>query len=327
MNELKKVQIIIPCHNEVDNIEQIIKELERYLHQLQYRYEFIFIDDGSSDGTFDKISKLCEKRHDIFVIKLSRNFGKEAAIVAGLKECDGDAVIIIDSDLQHPPNLIPSMISEWERGIQIVDAVKQRRQKENFALRGMSLFFYKLMSFLTGMDFKGASDYKLLDKSAVLVLNRIEEKTRFFRGLTNWIGLSHSKIEYQVQERVSGVTKWNYIKLFQLSIDAITSYSSKPLHIVTFLGGITLFFSIILGIQTLYNYFVGNAVSGFTTVILVVLIFSSITMISMGIVGIYISKLYDEVKNRPIYVVEAQNIKGNLVGNRERTGSLNEFHE
>lgn len=306
MSDSKKIQIVIPCHNEEENIEIIIKELDKYLSYHPYLYEFIFIDDGSTDNTYNVIKKISQKRNDVIIIKLSKNFGKEAAIAAGLKNCEADAVILIDSDLQHPPDLIPSMINEWENGVQVVDAVKRKRQKENYITRTMSLFFNKIMNILTGMDFKGASDYKLLDKSAIVVLNSIDEKTRFFRGLTNWIGLRHSKIEYQVQERKSGSSKWNWITLFQLSIDAISSYSSKPLHIVTFLGIFTFTFSLILGLQTLYNWSFGYAVSGFTTVILVVLIFSSIIMISIGIIGIYISKIYNEVKNRPIYVIESK---------------------
>lgn len=317
MNEQKKIQMVIPCHNEEDNIELVVTELEKCLSILSYSYEFFFVDDGSTDGTFDRISSFSEKRNDVHVIKLSRNFGKEAAIAAGLKECDGDAAIIIDSDLQHPPDLIPSMIRQWEMGAQIVDAVKERRQKENIIIRAMSLFFNKLMSSLTGMDFKGASDYKLLDRQAIMVLNNIEEKNRFFRGLTNWIGMRHSQVSYRVQERRSGKTKWNWLKLFYLSIDAISSYSSKPLQIVTLLGGLTLAFSFVLGAQTLYNRFFGAAVSGFTTVILVVLIFSSIIMISIGILGIYISKLYEEVKNRPIYVVDQMKQKRKTADDEE----------
>jgi polyisoprenyl-phosphate glycosyltransferase len=306
MDYTKKIQIIIPCHNEEENIEIIIKELDKYLSYHPYQYELVFIDDGSTDNTYNVIKKISQNRSDLAIIKLSRNFGKEAAIAAGLRNCEADAVIVIDSDLQHPPDLIPSMINEWENGVQVVDAVKRKRQKENFLTRAMSLFFNQAMNILTGMDFKGASDYKLLDKSAIVVLNSIDEKTRFFRGLTNWIGMRHSKIEYQVQERKSGSSKWNWIMLFQLSIDALSSYSSKPLHIVTFLGIFTFIFSIILGLQTLYNWSFGYAVSGFTTVILVVLIFSSIIMISIGIIGIYISKIYNEVKNRPIYVIESK---------------------
>jgi len=303
----KRLQILIPCHNEEENIDQIVIEIERFLAPLPYHYEFLFIDDGSTDNTFEKIRLLTDKRSDVKVIKFSRNFGKEAAIAAGLKESNADAVILIDSDLQHPPSLIPAMITEWEQGYNIVDAVKTVRQKENLLTRSMSLIFNRLMGSITGIDFKGASDYKLLDRHAIEVLNRIQEKSRFFRGLTNWIGFRHIKIQYQVQDRNSGISKWNLFKLFQLSIDAITSFSSKPLQIVTVLGFLTFCFSVLLGAQTLYNKIFGTAVDGFTTVILVTLMLSSIIMLSIGIVGTYIAKLFDEVKNRPMYVVEDHN--------------------
>jgi len=311
----KKIKIIIPCYNEEENISYIVSEVDKYIGSLPYQYEFLFIDDGSTDRTYGAITDLSSKRGDIKVIKLSRNFGKEAAITVGLNYYDSDAVIIIDSDLQHPPHLIPALISEWEKGANIVDAVKIKRQEENIFIKGMSLSFNKMMSALTGMDFKGSSDYKLLDKAAIDILNGIQEKNRFFRGLTNWIGLKHSRIEFKVEERKVGKTKWNWFKLFQLSIDATTSYSAKPLQIVTILGIFTLLFSIILGLQTLYNKFFGGAVSGFTTVILVVLILCSIIMISMGILGVYLSKVYNEVKNRPIYVIEA--LKNNRKAEKE----------
>lgn len=307
----KKIKVIIPCYNEAGNISPIVDEVDKYLGILPYQYEFLFIDDGSTDKTYDVILDLSKKRDDVNVIRLSRNFGKEAAIAVGLNHCDSDGAIIIDGDLQHPPHLIPSMISEWEKGADIVDALKIKRQRENIIIRAMSLSFNRVISRLTGMDFIGSSDYKFLDKTAIDILNSIPEKNRFFRGLTNWVGLKHSRIEFRVEERKAGKSKWNWFRLFQLSIDAITSYSSKPLQIVTILGIFTLLFSVILGLQTLYNKFFGGAVSGFTTVILVVLIMSSIIMISMGILGIYLSKVYNEVKNRPIYVIDVlKNNKG-----------------
>ena len=202
------------------------------------------------------------------------------------------------------------MISEWERGANIVDAVKIQRQKENILIKYLSITFYRLMNSLTNMDFAGSSDYKLIDRKAMDLLKTLNEKNRFFRGLTNWIGLQHCKIEFKVEDRKAGKSKWGIIKLIGLSLDAITSYTSKPLHIVTFLGLFTLLFSVILGLQTLYNKISGHAVSGFTTVILITLFLSSIIMFSMGILGMYLSRIYDEVKNRPIFVVEKYSKSG-----------------
>jgi dolichol-phosphate mannosyltransferase len=305
MKEMNKaISIIIPCYNEERNIPHIVNEIDKNIEKLKYDYEFIFVDDGSTDNTYKTIMEL-SNRNDISVIKLSRNFGKEAAITVGLKHCNSDAAIIMDSDLQHPPNLMQAVIYEWEKGADIVDAVKIQRRKENIIKEIMSLAFNKIISLLTGMDFGGSSDYKLLDRKAINILNSINEKNRFFRGLTNWIGLQHSKIEFRVESRRFGKTKWNTFKLFRLSVDAMTSHTSKPLQIVTILGVFTLLFSIILGLQTLYNRFFGGAVTGFTTVILIVLILSSLIMISMGIMGVYLAKIYNEVKDRPLYVIDS----------------------
>jgi dolichol-phosphate mannosyltransferase len=301
----KKISIIIPCHNEEDNIRSLLNEVSKCTSHLKYEFEFIFVDDGSTDGTYRTVLKLMDKRNDIKIIKLSRNFGKEPAMAAGLKYCNCDAAIIMDSDLQHPPHLIPALISEWEKGVNIVDAVKTIRQKENILKRILSLAFNRVISILTATNFQGSSDFKLLDRTVIDILNNIDEKNRFFRGLTNWIGLTHSIIQFEVEDRKYGTTKWNWFKLARLFFDAITSYSSIPLQIVTVLGFFTLIFSIILGVQTLYNKYFGNAISGFTTVILVLLILCSLIMISIGIIGIYLAKIYNEVKNRPIYIVDS----------------------
>jgi glycosyltransferase involved in cell wall biosynthesis len=302
--KLRSIDVIVPCFNEEEVIGELIVELERIMSQPGWQHHLIFIDDGSTDRTHEELLRIAETKNSMSVIKFTRNFGKEAAIAAGLKYSKGDAVVIIDSDLQHPPHLIPAMVAEWEQGAQVVDAVKIRRQPEGTLRRLMAHGFNTLMPMLTGMDFRGAADYKLLDKKAVRILNSMQEKSRFFRGLTNWIGMTHRKIEFVVEERRVGKTKWSGLALVRLSLDAIMSYTSKPLHIVTILGVASLVFSVILGLQTLYNKFFGGAVSGFTTVILATLIMSSFIMIGLGIVGMYLSKIYDEVKDRPLYVID-----------------------
>ncbi len=203
----KKIDIIIPCCNEAENISHIVDEVDRFIKNLSYEYEFTFVDDGSTDDTYNKILEVSKTRKNINVIKLSRNFGKESAMRAGIELCDADAAIIIDGDLQHPPHLIPSLISEWERGANVVDAVKKQRQKENVLIKYLSLTFYKLMNNLTNMDFAGSSDYKLIDRKALDLLKTLNEKNRFFRGLTNWIGLRHCKIEFIVEDRKAGRSK------------------------------------------------------------------------------------------------------------------------
>lgn len=312
----KVINILIPCYNEEENVNYIVNEIEKHVGMLDYDFEFTFIDDGSTDDTYDKIVELSKKRSDINVIKLTRNFGKESALSAGLDSCDSDAAIVIDADLQHPPSLIPTLICEWENGADIVDAVKiSREEGENVVKRIFSIIFYRTIGALTDTDFIGSSDYKLLDRRVIEILNDLDERNRFFRGLTNWIGLQHRRVEIRVERRERGKSKWSWFRLMQLSLDAITSFTSKPLHVVTFLGLFTLAFSVLLGLQTLYNKIYGNAVSGFTTVILVLLILSSVIMISMGILGLYLSKVFDEVKKRPIYIIQEsrKSRKGQLI--------------
>lgn len=305
MDPLKKsIDIIIPCHNEAPNISALLREIDCHVPRAGYDCRFLFVDDGSTDNTCAEIRRMAEVRPDIRLVKLTRNFGKEAAMAAGLRKCTADAAIIMDADLQHPPRHIPEMISAWERGADIVDAVKVSRPNEAILRKAASFLFNKLFSSLTGIDFAGASDYKLLDRKAINILNNIKEKTRFFRGLTSWIGLRHGKVEFEVEERHAGKTKWNLLALFRLSIDAVASHSQKPLQIISFLGIFTLIFSFFLGLQTLYNKLVGNAFSGFTTVIIVLLVVASIIMIGIGLLGAYLSKIYDEVKGRPVCIIE-----------------------
>ncbi len=305
----KVINILIPCYNESCNIVHIIDEIEKNTKYLGYDFRLLFIDDGSTDNTYEQIASLSRNHNNINVIKLSRNFGKESAIAVGLQHSNADATIILDADLQHPPSLIPTFIDEWEKGADIVDGVKRKYQNRNILRNLFSLMFNKLMSLITDTSLNISSDYKLLDKKIVQAFNNINEKNRFFRGLTNWVGFKHCEIEFDVPNRSNGKSAFNWLKLFHLSIDAITTHSSKPLHIITFLGLVTLLFSIVLASQTLYSKFSGSAVSGFTTIILVVLFLSSINMISVGVIGLYLSKIFNEVKNRPIFIIDKQEKK------------------
>lgn len=229
----KTIEIVVPCYNEEDNIPHIIKQIRESTKYLKYGIQICFVDDGSTDSSYKVISRFIKRKNHIRVIKLSRNFGKEAAITVALNLCKADAAILIDADLQHPPTLIPTMIAEWEKGAQIVDAVKTVRQKQHPSKKLAVSLFYRLMKTLTNMDLEGASDFKLLDKKAIDLFNSITEKNRFFRGLTTWLGLEHSTVEFCPNDRNFGSSKWTWFNLFRLSIDAITSYTSKPLHLVT----------------------------------------------------------------------------------------------
>jgi polyisoprenyl-phosphate glycosyltransferase len=298
------IDIVVPCHNEQEVVSAFLGRLEKVVLRPEWKPRVIFVDDGSGDSTFAILSSLASVRPWVTVVKFARNFGKEAAIAAGLKHSTGDLAITMDCDLQHPPELIERMVAEWVAGAQIVDAVKIRRQKEIWLKRAAVGVFTRLVALLTGMRLSGAADYKLLDKAAVDAINALPERSRFFRGLTNWIGMRHVAIEFAVPERTLGRTKWGGLSLSALAVDAVVSFTSTPLQLVTGVGIFGLAVSVVLALDTLYNYLRGDALGGFTTVILVTLIMGSLILIGVGVVGLYLAKIYDEVKGRPLYVIE-----------------------
>jgi polyisoprenyl-phosphate glycosyltransferase len=299
------ISIVIPVFNEEDILKKSLPEISSYLKSTRLRYEIIFIDDGSRDGTWNLLHRISREDSTIKAIKLSRNFGKESAIAAGLKCATGDAVVIMDSDLQHPPEIIPEMIRHWkEEGFDIVEAVKADRGNEPLSSKIGARLFYWLMKHLTELDLDSSSDFKLLDRKVVAAHNSLPESSRFFRGIVSWLGFKKTQISFTVRERISGRSRWSIVKLARLAIHASTAFSSIPLHIITVLGMITFAVSIIFGIQTLLMKFSGSAVSGFTTVILLLLFIGSVLMLSLGIIGIYIGRIFEEIKGRPGFIIE-----------------------
>lgn len=299
------VSIVIPLYNESDLLTELIREIQQNISHLGMTFEFILIDDGSSDATWAIIGSLSENNSNIRGIRLSRNFGKESAISAGLSFALGDAVIVIDGDLQHPPEVIPEMIKHWRAGTaEIIEAVKADRSAESFSSRMRARLFYRMMKRLTDLDIENATDYKLLDRKVVDAHNRLPESSRFFRGIIPWLGFRRIQIPFSVQKRPAGQSRWSLRQLIRLAINASTAFSSLPLHFITFLGMITFFISLITGIHTVYMKLSGNAVSGFTTVILLLLFIGSSLMISIGIIGAYIGRIFEEVKRRPNYLIE-----------------------
>jgi len=307
------ISIVIPVFNEADIITKSLPEIKKYVKDTGLSYEIIVIDDGSNDGTWDVLHKISLKNPELRAIKLSRNFGKESAMSAGLEHASGNAVLIMDGDLQHPPDIIPDMIRSWkENGFDIVEAVKAERGNEHLSSKIGAKLFYWLMKRLTEFDLDNSSDFKLLDRKVVDAHNRLPESSRFFRGIVSWLGFKKAQIPFSVKERISGKSRWPVLRLIRLAIHASTAFSSVPLHIITVLGLITFGVSVILGMQTLYMKFSGTAVSGFTTVILLLLSIGSVLMISIGIIGIYISRIFEEVKGRPRFIIEdVIHLKGN----------------
>lgn len=309
------VSIVIPVYCEEKQIKKSVLKIHNILSGKKIEHEFILIDDGSKDKTWDAMVGMLPEIPGIRAIRLSRNFGKESAICAGLETVEGDACVILDADLQHPPEIIPEMVRLWrEEGYDVVEGVKTSRGKESIINKTGAFFFYKLLDRLSGIDLNKASDFKLLDMKVISAWRQMDERNTFFRGMSAWVGFNRVSIPFVVADREEGESKWSVFRLFRLAINAITSFSSMPLHIITFLGVVFLIASFVLGIQTLYMKLNGEALSGFSTVILLLLIIGSAIMISLGIIGTYIAKIFDEVKNRPRYLISEKKQSGDDIG-------------
>ena len=299
----KLLSIIIPAFNEQDNIHRTFNTIRQILNEAHIPFEILFVDDGSRDMTWPRICELSAGLPEAKGISFSRNFGKESAIFAGLESASGACCVIMDCDLQHPPAVIPEMYRLWQEGFEVVEGVKASRGQENpfhtFCAKG----FYKIISRVTKVNMSDASDFKLLDRKAVDALLLLPERAPFFRALSSWVGFRTASVPFEVQERAIGSSKWSMWSLVKYAIRNITSFSGAPMQVVTFLGWLMLLASLVLGVQSLYRYFSGTALEGFTTVILLQLIIGSVLMISLGIIGHYISRIYDEIKARPRYII------------------------
>ena len=300
-----KITLIIPCFNESQILLKTIRILEQIMQEVA-DYSLLFVDDGSTDDSWELLTKSAQQNPKISAIRLSRNYGKEAALCAGLEQAEGDAVIILDADLQHPPEIIPEMVNLWRQGYDVVEGVKQSRGKESFFSKLSAKIFYGLFKRFSGNSLDNASDFKLLDRKVVLAWRQFKERDTFFRGLSAWMGFKRIMVPFVVQDRKDGKSKWSFRKLLRLSISAITGFSAKPLLIVPLLACILSLFCLILAVQTLINWCLGRAVAGFTTVILLVLLIGSAIMISLSIIALYIANIFNEIKDRPRYLISEQ---------------------
>lgn len=298
------VSIVMPLYREAANLAGILEEVSSAASETGVSFELVLIDDGSPDGTWDLLQEQAKIYPMLRAARLSRNFGKEYALTAGVEMASGDAVIVMDADGQHPPSLLPQLIGTWlSSGADIVEAVKTSRGSENIFNKLAARLFYSLWSRLSGFELKGASDYKLLDRRAVDSYLSMCERNVFFRGMTAWVGFRRVQVPFEVVERVKGRSSWSVFRLVRLALTGLTAFSSLPLHIVTLSGIAFLLFAFLFGIQTLYVYLSGRAVTGFATVIFLLLIIGSVLMISLGIIGEYLARIYDEVKGRPRYII------------------------
>ena len=297
------LSVILPSYNEEKMIATAAETLADILDTEQIPFELLFVDDGSRDGTWREIAAAREKDPRVCGIHFSRNFGKEAAMFAGLEKAAGDCCVVIDCDLQHPPEKIVEMYRLWEQGYEVVEGIKEDRGKESGFHRFAANRFYGLISRATGMDMAASSDFKLLDRKVVDALNAMPERNVFFRALSFWVGFKRTEVSYCVRERTAGESKWSTRSLIKYAINNIGSFSSAPLNVITGLGVVTLVVALVFTIIALVQKFSGQALEGFTTVIILLLFIGSLIMISLGIIGYYIARIYDELKGRPRYII------------------------
>ncbi|MGL6041192.1 MAG: glycosyltransferase family 2 protein [Deefgea sp.] len=303
----KILSAVIPVFNEGLMIKQSVERVDRVLTDAGIPHEIILIDDGSKDDSWAQIQHCVNSMVGVKAIKLSRNFGKESALCAGLNLVKGDCCVCLDSDMQHPPEIIPKMYQLWlEEGYEVVEGVKTHRGNESLSYKLSAGLFYKVLQKTSGIDLNNASDFRLLDRNALSAWQAMPEKQTFFRGMSSWIGFRRTQIEFDVADREVGESKWSFINLVKLAIQGVTSYTAAPLYASAFMGaGLLLAFFILL-CQTIVMKALGYAADGFTTVIALQLVIGGALMLSVGIIGIYIEKIYEEVKGRPRYIIQQQ---------------------
>ena len=311
------VSVVLPAYNEEKMIKKAAETIGGILKKEKIDYEIVFVDDGSKDATWMEIENAGKEDEHVNGVHFSRNFGKESAMMAGLENAGGDCVVVMDCDLQHPPETIVEMYRLWQQGYEVVEGVKRTRGKESVFHKMSAGLFYKMISKAVKIDMSHASDFKLLDRRAVEALLEMPERNAFFRALSSWIGFKTVSVEFDVHEREVGESKWSTKSLIRYAISNIVSFSSAPMMLVGFTGILGFLFAVILGIQTLVKYFSGNAVEGFTTVILLILIMGSFILMGLGIIGYYIAKIYEEVKCRPRYII-SRKIGKNMTWERRR---------
>jgi len=297
------LSVILPAYNEEAMVPQAAETIGGLLQGAGIPYELVFVNDGSWDGTWAAVTAAAQGDARIRGVSFSRNFGKEAAILAGLEQSRGGCCAVIDCDLQHPPEKLVEMYRLWEQGYEIVEGVKEDRGEESAAHSFAAGVFYRIISKAVKMDMSKASDFKLLDRKVVSILLSMQERNTFFRALSAWVGFRTAQVPFSVRARTEGETKWSLWALVKYALSSITAFSAAPMQLVTILGVLVLVCSVVLSIQSLWKKFSGHALEGFTTVILLILFIGSIIMISLGIIGYYLGRIYDEIKGRPRYIV------------------------
>lgn len=303
---MKKISILIPCHNEQDNIERLYEQLTDSISSIDgYLWEIVFVEDGSYDDTLSRIKQLRERDNRVCFISLSRNFGKENAMLAGFDHITGDCVIIMDADLQHPPQLMAEMIDEWESGYDDVYAERLNRGKESWLRRKLSMLYYRLLQRMAKVDvLPNVGDFRLLDRKCIDSMKKLRETQRYTKGLYCWIGFKKKKISFQQADREKGRSSFTYHRLFNLAVEGITSYTTAPLRISTVIGILVSFVAFIYMCYVLVKTILyGEPVQGYPTLVILILFLGGVQLLSLGIIGEYLGRIFHETKNRPVYLI------------------------
>lgn len=305
----KLISIVVPMYYEEKVADECYKRLKKVMNDNNINYEFIFVNDGSKDKTFDILNKIAEEDNNTKIISFSRNFGHQIAVTAGVDKAKGDAVVVIDADLQDPPELIPKMIELWNEGYKVVYAKRKKRKGESFFKLFTAGMFYRILDKMTDIDIPlDTGDFRLMDRDVVNVLKTMKENNRFVRGMVSWVGFKQTPIEYERDERFAGETKYPLKKMLKFASDGIISFSAKPLKLMGSLGMFCVSISLIIFLYALIRKLTNNVnvVSGWASIMTAVTFLGGVQLLSISVLGEYIGRIYDESKRRPLYVIEKE---------------------
>lgn len=310
MESNKLVSIVLPAYNESENILKVCSEIDKVFSMLPYSHEIILVADGCTDNTMDTIHNLIPNHKHIFFIEFSRNFGHQLALKAGLDYAKGDCVISMDCDLQHPPELIPKLLDYWEKGFEVVYTLRLEDKTLPLTKRISSNLFYKTLNSLSDVELEtGSADFRLLDKKVVSIIRNFHENEPFLRGLFKWVGFKQTSVEFSPHSRHRGKSKYSIKKMVKFALQGVTSFSIKPLYAATYIGFSLSALSILYIPYVLHAFHNGREVSGWASIMMTIVFFGGLQLIILGIIGIYIGKMFMQVKNRPNYIIRSTNIK------------------
>ena len=320
MRTVKRISIVVPVYNEEENIAHFVQSVTAVMEQLPYTYEVLFIDDGSRDRSREILLELGTRDPRVQSIFLARNSGHQLALTCGIDHADGDAVITMDGDLQHPPELLPVLLAKWEEGYDIVQTVRLTTEGASLFKRLTSKYYYRLLNALSDVEIQeGGSDFRLMDRKAVLALRRYREHARFIRGIVGAMGFRRTTVEFVAHERFAGQSKFSLHKMISFALDGILAYSVQPLRVAFYAGVLSALLAVLLFLHVLFETLSGATVPGWSTIVVCSLFFGGMQMMLLGICGEYIARILQEVKNRPLYLIACDN--------RRRSGQREEESE